>query len=351
LTGRRVLLVHELVGGFGGAERYLELLGPALGQRGLDASIAVFGARDGREAYSDRLRAAFAGSTVEQGTTTPWALRRIVRSERPHLIHWNLFEPFIFRGGAIAALPWGRPSVVTDHLPMMRNGLHYEVVRRVVNRRFAGMIVVSQSAEREAMEHWRRLPPVAVVRNGVEVGAARVRRPPDQGEPVRLLFVGRLAAQKNPFFALDVLAALRTRGTAARLRFVGDGELGPAIARRATEDVELSGFASDVTPHLLDAHLLLAPGAFEGLPLAPIEALATGLPVLASDIPPHRELARECSALLVLPPDEERWAAEIEGMLPQLERLSAQAVEARQLFSVDRMADETIAAYERFVPS
>jgi glycosyltransferase involved in cell wall biosynthesis len=340
---RRVLVVHELVGGFGGAERYLELLGPALEVRGVRASLAVFGARDGREANAGRLRAAFAGGVTESGTTTPWALRRIVRAERPDLIHWNVFEPFIFRGGTIAALPWGRPSVVTDHLPMMRDGRHYELTRRLANRRFAAMIVVGESGAEAARGHWRRLPPLRVVRNGVEVLQSRRREAPSSG-PVRLLFVGRLTAQKHPLFAVRVLEALRARGVVAELTFVGDGEL---AAQLRGDGVERAGFVQDVIPHLLGAHLLLAPAEFEGLPLAPIEALATGLPVLASDIPPHRELAALSPALQVLPAvDPETWAERVVGMLGELAELSEAATAVRAAFSVDRMADETVAVYE-----
>lgn len=342
MSGRRVLVVHELVG-FGGAERYLELLGPALGARGVRASLAVFGARDGREANAERLRTAFAGGATERGTTTPWALRRIVRDELPDLIHWNLFEPFIFRGGTIAALPWGRPSVVTDHLPMMRNGRHYELTRRLANRRFAAMIVVGESGAQAAREHWRRLPTLRVVRNGIEVSESGRREPPADG-PVRLLFVGRLEAQKNPLFARRVLEALRARGVEAELRVVGEGSLAPQLAG---DGVELTGFVADVTPHLLDAHLLLSPAAFEGLPLAPIEALATGLPVLASDIPPHRELAALSPALQLLPAaDPEAWADRVVAMLGKLTELSEAALAAREVFSVDRMADETVEVYE-----
>jgi glycosyltransferase involved in cell wall biosynthesis len=343
LSGRRVLVVHELVGGFGGAERYLELLGPALGARGVNASLAVFGARDGREGNAERLRAAFRGGATEGGTTTPWALRRIIRAERPDLLHWNLFEPFIFRGGTIAALPWARPSVVTDHLPMMRDGRHYELTRRLANRRFAAMIVVGEAGAEAAREHWRHLPPLRVIRNGVEVSQSRRREPPADGA-ARLLFVGRLEAQKNPLFARRVLEALRARGVEARLRFVGDGELAPELPG---EGIELTGFVTDVTPALLDAHLLLSPAAFEGLPLAPLEALATGLPVLASEIPPHRELAALSPALQVLPAvDPDAWAERVVAMLAELGALSESAIAARELFSVDRMAEETIAVYE-----
>jgi glycosyltransferase involved in cell wall biosynthesis len=343
LSSRRVLVVHELVGGFGGAERYLELLGPALAARGVGAPLAVFGARDGREENAQRLRAAFAGGATERGTATPWALRRIVRAERPDLIHWNLFEPFIFRGGTIAALPWGRPSIITDHLPMMRDGRHYELTRRLANRRFAAMIVVGEAGADAARAHWRHLPPLRVVRNGIEVSQSRRREPPADGG-ARLLFVGRLEAQKNPLFARRVLETLRARGVNAELRFVGDGGLASQLGG---DGVELTGFVGDVTPYLLDAHLLLSPAEFEGLPLAPIEALATGLPVLASDIPPHRELAAISRAVQVLPAgDPEAWVERVVAMLGELAELSTSAIAARESFSVDRMVDETIAVYE-----
>ena len=338
----RVLVVHELVGAFGGAERYLELLGPALAARGISASLAVFGSGRGREQIAAQLRAAFDGGETESGTATPWAFRRIVRAEQPDLIHWNVFEPFIFRGGAIAALPWGRPSVITDHLPMMRDGRHYELTRRLANRRFAAMIVVGEAAAEAAREHWSHLPPVHVVRNGVEVAEHRRREPP-AGGPVRLLFVGRLVAQKNPLFARRVLEALRGKGVEAELRFVGDGELASVLPG---DGIELTGFARDVSAYLVDAHLLLAPAEFEGMPLAPIEALATGLPVLASDIPPHRELGALSPAVQVLPAvDPEAWADRVIELLGRLDELSEAATATREIFSVDRMADETVAVY------
>jgi glycosyltransferase involved in cell wall biosynthesis len=351
---RRILFVHQFLGSFGGAERYLELLLPALRERGVEPAVVLFGTRTLHAAGLLARVEALAPIRTEPGATTPWGLRRALREAEPELLHWNMPEPFLYRGGLLAALPWGVPSVLTDHLPMMRDGLHYELVRRLVNRRLSGIILVSESAEAEARSHWRHLPPLAVVRNGVKVTEARLRMPPED-EPLRLLFVGRLERQKGPAAALAALAALRDRGVPARLHYVGAGGLAPSLEREAAElglldAVGFVGFVADPAPQLLDAHVLLAPGEFEGLPLAPMEALASGLPVLASDIPPHRELARECAALRVVPVGASggAWAAEVERMLPGLESLSETAMTAGELFSVDRMADGTVAAYERF---
>jgi glycosyltransferase involved in cell wall biosynthesis len=351
---RRILFVHQFLGSFGGAERYLELLLPALRERGVEPAVVLFGTRTLHATGLLSRVEAFAPIRTEPGATTPWGVRRALRGAEPDLLHWNMPEPFLYRGGLLASLPWGVPSVLTDHLPMMRDGLHYELVRRLVNRRLSGIILVSESAEAEARSHWRHLPPLAVVRNGVKVAGAGLRTPPED-EPLRLLFVGRLERQKGPAAGLAALAALRDRGVPARLRFVGAGSLAPSLEREAAElglldAVDFVGFVADPAPQLLDAHVLLAPGEFEGLPLAPMEALASGLPVLASDIPPHRELARECAALRVVPvgASGDAWAAEVERMLPGLESLSETAMTAGELFSVDRMADGTVAAYERF---
>lgn len=353
---KRILFVQQLLGAFGGAERYVELLLPALRKRGVEPSVALFGAGTlSDEGLRERVNRSLAPVRVEQGAATPWGVRSAVHQVRPELIHWNMPDPFLFRGGLWAALHWHVPSVLTDHLPMMRDGAHYELVRRGVNRRVAGIIVVSESAEAEARRHWRRLPPVAVVRNGVEVASTRARTPPRGGD-VRLLFLGRLERQKRPDFAVAVLGALRERGTSAVLRLVGEGSgrdsIEEAVRAHGLDDaVELARFVEDPTPALLGAHVLLAPAEFEGLPFAPVEALATGLPVLASDIAPHREIARECGGLRMLPVTSAAgaWAVEIERMLPELRRLSEAAIAGGQAFSVDRMADETLAAYERFL--
>lgn len=112
-----------------------------------------------------------------------------------------------------------------------------------------------------------------------------------------LLMVGRLESQKHPELAVEALARLRAGEAAARdegpaaLVFVGDGALRPRLEQLAAQSgvadrVVFAGFvAPDALPqyfHGADAFLLTS--RYEGMPIALLEALATGLPAVASDV-------------------------------------------------------------------
>lgn len=346
------MLVHPLKGAFGGAERYLELLASGLSRQNFDVSLFCFGNRseDDNNVFA-RLRSAGRRAFSTASARNPLPLWKALRSTGSEIVHWNFLDPFAFEGGAFLLFPWSRPQVITDHLPMMRARAHRELTRRLANRRTGAVIVVGNAGEQAAQAHWGRQPTV-VVRNGIEVPTQVAREPPKPDEPIRLLFIGRLESQKDPLFAVDVLRATLAIGRNARLRIVGDGSLRRAIAdatggAQNREAIEIAGFAVDPVAEMANAHFLLAPSRFEGMPFTPIEALASGLPVVASDIPPHRELREHTSAIALLPPkDPASWARTVVELSRDLTQLSSAAMKIAEAFSVNRMVTETIAVYE-----
>lgn len=100
-------------------------------------------------------------------------------------------------------------------------------------------------------------------------------------------FVGRLAAQKNPLFALDIFHALHERHPDTVLVMVGDGPLRSQVEERVAalslkEAVRLPGRRDDV-PALYSAFdVMLTPSLFEGLGIVLVEAQAGGLPCLTT---------------------------------------------------------------------
>jgi glycosyltransferase involved in cell wall biosynthesis len=132
-----------------------------------------------------------------------------------------------------------------------------------------------------------------------------------------VLSIGRLEPVKDP---MTVLASFRAAGDGSRMAFVGTGSLAPALAGRARalglEDrVELTGLIprDDVFVRCAQADLFVSASRGEGLPVAVIEAMSTGCPVVLSDIPPHREVAGDADFIpLVAPGDTEGFAREVE---------------------------------------
>jgi len=162
-----------------------------------------------------------------------------------------------------------------------------------------------------------------VVQNGADLDrvdravAARPVTPPREGFTV--VSVGRLERVKDPMTMLDAFRRSLGDDVGSRMAFVGTGELANAVEARAGElglddRVVLTGLLprDEVFVRFADADLFVSTSLGEGLPVAVLEAMAAGCPVILSDIPPHRELAEEADFIpLVIPGDVEGFAAEI----------------------------------------
>ncbi len=124
--------------------------------------------------------------------------------------------------------------------------------------------------------------------------------------------------------------------------------LGDQIARLGLDDrVRLLGHRPDVAEVLSAADLFVFPSVYEGLGGALIEALALGLPIVASDLPALREVVRPGeNADLVSPTDSAALAAAVVALLDDPARRQAYGARSRQLFEdgfdADRAADDVV---------
>ncbi len=186
------------------------------------------------------------------------------------------------------------------------------------------VVAVSQFAADEATRHFgvpaERL---AVIRSGPgfsenprgETGPARV-------EPPFLLFVGDFHSSKNLPFLVRAFARSELQ---VRLVLAGRPDEGLAALRREVERSPARDRVSllhDVRDGELDAlyrsaTALVLPSRYEGFGFTPLEAMARGCPVVASDIPPLREISGD-GALLV-PLDEAAWATALRRVSSEAE--------------------------------
>lgn len=195
--------------------------------------------------------------------------------------------------------------------------LYYRTVVRPAARKAWRILTVSEHSRAEILA-WSGLPPekVQVVGNGVSpvfVPAAGGRA---QRQPY-LLHVGRRAGHKN---IGNLLRAFATSRSARGLRLVFTGEpdtatlAAAAAAGVAVDRLSFAGAVSDAT--LVDLYqrstALVFPSLHEGFGLPIIEAMATGTPVITSDLTSMPEVAGEGNALLVDPRDPHALAAAID---------------------------------------
>lgn len=269
---------------------------------------------------------------------TAW-VRWALRPRDADVFHAHL--PWPDRLGAALLAARGRPLVVTFHL-LPREGADWP------RDRLAGLDARTVIRLAAARGHTRwialsRHDAARLAALGLRVQVIRNAPPPPRpaerpfGWPagtVGLASVGRLDPQKG----FDrMLRALSQPGLAERRwhwAIAGDG---PARAGLTALRDELGlrdkvTFAGVRVPMdvLTGAAWVLAPSRSEGMPLAPLEAMEAGVPVLASDIGAHRELFADAPGSL-LPADDERWAAALAVVFDEGARASVRAAQRAAL--------------------
>lgn len=235
-------------------------------------------------------------------------------------------------------------------LPFYKTHLFARVVRGA-----AGVIVLTESQRGFLAERYGVDPAkVHVVPNGVAEEYFLPPRPapeePVSGsgpDPLRLLFVGRLDVQKNVARLLDAMAQV---AEPVRLRLVGDGDLRQDLLAQAArlglgDRVEFAGrkHGDDLIKEYASAELFVLPSDREGMALVVLEAMAAGLPVLATAVPGNIETVE--GAGILVEPTPGALAAAIDALARDRSALAAPAA-AGAARVADRRWDDVVAAIE-----
>jgi glycosyltransferase involved in cell wall biosynthesis len=249
-------------------------------------------------------------------------LVRLLRLGRPQIVHVNSAKAAAL--GRVAAWLARVPiRVYTVHgwAFLAHGGLAsaaYRWVERVLRRLTTVTICVSEN-ERRAGLAARACDEAAtvVIRNGVDPKPSKPDRPP--ADRPRLVMVGRLQAPKDPLTFVRALATLHGLDFEALL--VGDGPERAAVEEEVgrfgiESTVRLLGERSDVADLLETAEIFVLSTRSEGLPLSILEAMAAGLPVVASNVGGVPELVIDGETGLLVPAGDPRsLATAIERLL------------------------------------
>jgi glycosyltransferase involved in cell wall biosynthesis len=236
------------------------------------------------------------GSQARISPKFPSFLHQFAKVWQPDVIHAH--SPFFFT--SMAAIGVGKtlkiPVVLTLHLGRVDSegwmARYYE--RNICKRLIKNATIVTAVSDDAAL-HGELLSgrKVKVIPNGVDLERFTPATTPP-GYPFHILFVGRLIANKGPQYLLDALPALPW----AHCTFAGDGPMLGSLKRRAeklgiSNRVAFPGACDNVPELLRSAHVLVRPSSTEGMPLVVLEAMASSLPVLATDVGGTRELIKD----------------------------------------------------------
>ena len=260
-----------------------------------------------------------------------------------------------------AALELGLPVVRTEHLPWLITDPHQASAYRDMLAGVEALIAVSPSSGASWQAAVGSLLPIDIIANGIELKTGQTERAATRillgipQEAPMILHVGRFSAQKDHRTLIEAFAPLTRQHPEAHLVLVGSGEtrseVAAQIARLGRIAVTILDDRDDVAELMAAADLLVLPSLFEGLPLVLLEAMAAGLPVVASRIGGVIEVLGKNHPWLVEPGDAQGLSRALDEALSDKDgraRLSdRQTARLRKDYTADRMADETVRVYQR----
>ena len=240
----------------------------------------------------------------------PGLFFRMLRLPSQTVVHVHIAQALVpemvwlgrrLRGGAFVA------HFHLDVAPSGRFGLIFVWYKRLIlgrTLRAASRVIVFSQDQASFIERTYHMNPdaIAIVPNGV--GREFTPGPfPNNSEkrPLRVLYVGRLSPQKAVPRLVEALASM-TQPVEALL--VGEGDERPVIEdlihRHRLTNVRLVGVkrGAELVASYRWADVLVLPSEREGMPLVALEAMACGLPVVATDVVGNRELLRDVGILV-----------------------------------------------------
>lgn len=289
----------------GGLERVVQEVAKQLAAD--DYNVTVLTSRIGRENEAAIQRngllkiVSLRGAEFAHTPFLPGLFWQLWRVPKPAVFHLHLAQAFLPEVTWLAAKLRRIPFVVHFHLDVEPSGplgflfvLYKKTVQKMVVRGADAVIVLSPEQKDMIIERYKKPPPtVTFMPNGVSQDFLKIgTKKRTRHTPLRLLFVGRLAVQKRVDRLLKAVAKL---DIPVHLTIAGDGEdrqkLIGLVRELKLKNVTFAGtlFDKELKRAYKEVDVLVLPSDREGMPLAMLEAMACGLPVIGSDVQGIRE--------------------------------------------------------------
>ena len=286
------------------------------------------------------------------------SVRMLMAETRTDVVHCHGYKADIY--AYLALRNFGIPLLSTCHTWYDTDPAVYiyGVLDRLILRRFTRVIAVSDEVRRRLRRSGVLACRIEFIRNGIDTEPyAPVTKTSNtgQGDVPVVGLVGRLAWEKG----IDVFlqAAARVLSELPRVKFmvVGEGpdrkQLENLIDRLGIgASVAMAGRREDMPEVYRSFDIMVSSSRQEGLPIAILEGMASGLPIIATAVGEVHAVIRSGETGILLPPgDPEGLAAAIIGLARDSEKRRRLGLAARQLiereYSADRMVNEYLSVY------
>lgn len=310
-----IKVLHVLEATLGGTLRYLENIVMAMDGTDIECGLAYGTSRaDSRLApllnHARQLRWQLFPMDMRREISLPhemtcfWQLRKNIRRFKPNIVHCHSSK-----AGALGRLAAStiRPHplrVYSPHAIAAPLGGRYLKIEKALRRVTDHFAAVSHG-EKHELEAFglARKEAISVISPIIDLSyftprpRAEARAQLGLGPEPIVLAIGRLTAQKDPNGFLEVIRILRTLVPNAQAIWLGDGEQRRQFLQKVQDDglsesVRLVGWQHDVRPWLAASNVLLSSSRFESFGYMVAEAMAMGIPVVATDVTGSREILR-----------------------------------------------------------
>lgn len=353
----------------GGAERYLYLLAANLSRSAFEPAV-ILNRNPGLEEFATSLAAANV-PVHEASLNLPRSASGVsefvshLRRLRPTILHCNLPGPWGAQYSLVAPLAklsGVRHVLTTEHLPMVPPFTKGRLLKEFASRWIDRVITVSEDNVQYLTGPYR-IPraKIRVVRIGIPRPVTDARRSLREElgfakSDFLCIMVGSLEERKGHARAFEALAALEAR---VKLLVAGAGEMEADYRTKAAalglgERVRFLGYRTDVGTLLGSSDLLLCPSTLEATPYVILEAMAAGLPVVASRIYGIPEIVLDGSTGILVEPSATDELARAIDALSRDRELRARMGEAgkrrwEEAFRIERCVAETEAVYRELL--
>jgi glycosyltransferase involved in cell wall biosynthesis len=344
----KLLLVINELSQDGGAEAQLVHLAKGLAGRGYEVTICCI---DGSEIDLQSLKKAcieVVSLGVKSRAGRALAIPRLARlARKADVVHCTMWDTSLW--GRIAAILARRPVIVADHatdrsVQVASTGAsrgdwiakHNRLLDRFTFATVACAtaqrpVLLSEGVRPEKLVHIPNGIPVEEIAASAAGGVTRADLGLPEDVPV-LIQVGVFRPEKNQHGAVEIFARIRERVPQARLLFVGDGETRAAVEQRVAETgaegIEFLGLRGDVGALLALSDLMILPSISDAMPMVVLEAMALGVPTVATDVGDVREVLEVGAGVWVPPGDPGAFADACVALLEDRERLAGAAAAA-----------------------
>jgi len=363
-------IAHSL--GIGGTEKLIYDMAEGMAERGIEPMVCCLDRLGvwGEELKKKGLKAFDLQRKAGIDTALIKKMRRIIKDERPDILNPHQYTPYFYTICSSFGLRDCPRIVFTEHGRFYPDKVRW---KRVIFNQFANMLTdeiigVSKFSKKALVDfEWFPAKRIKVIYNGIkaenysrDIDVALKRRsiglnPEDQV----IGTVGRLCAEKNYKMLIRAFAEVAKEIKNAKLVIVGGGELEGELKNltaqlRLSQSVLFLGFRQDVPELLRIFDIFALSSDSEGASLVLLEAMASGLSIVATKVGGNPELVVEGETGILVPRgDSYKFSEAIIDILRDPERKQKLGGLGRQRvfeeFNFRKMVDEYIGLYEKLL--